>query len=356
MAGRHAHGGEAGQGAGRRRAGRRAVGRLGAEVFVHGVPDRLGSEPERTRPAEEHPECHDLVTLRHAAPRAALRGEDVPEVLRAHPLGARWWSSRASRSRRSSASASRRCSPPSRTGSEPASARRPARHVALERPPGWPPSVMRAASPAPISRPCAPRPTTRRRPVRRSRWPRSSGPPGARRRAGLGRRGRRPRPARPPPGRRPRPGARRPPPGPDRTTTAALVALLDDADVTVVEAAAWALGETVTAPPRARTPVAALAAVVTDHDDALAREAAVAALGAIGDPARPRRGARRVPRQARGPTPRGARARAVHRHRRRRRASRPRSTTATGRCVRRPRISAAEAYRRDGGVSATCGP
>jgi HEAT repeat protein len=64
--------------------------------------------------------------------------------------------------------------------------------------------------------------------------------------------------------------------------TAALIALLGDPDVTVVEAAAWALGETVTPPSPAV--VAALAAVVTHHDDALAREAAVAALGAIGDP------------------------------------------------------------------------
>jgi HEAT repeat protein len=65
--------------------------------------------------------------------------------------------------------------------------------------------------------------------------------------------------------------------------TDALVTLLGDPDVTVVEAAAWALGETVTAPSSGAV-VAALAAVVTDHDDALAREAAVAALGAIGDP------------------------------------------------------------------------
>ena len=47
-------------------------------------------------------------------------------------------------------------------------------------------------------------------------------------------------------------------------------------------AAAWALGETVQPPSPAV--VSALAAVVTGHDDALAREAAVAALGAIGDP------------------------------------------------------------------------
>lgn len=63
-----------------------------------------------------------------------------------------------------------------------------------------------------------------------------------------------------------------------------LVALLDDADVTVVEAAAWALGEL---GPDAvdRDAVASLTAAATDHRDALAREAAVAALGAIGDPA-----------------------------------------------------------------------
>lgn len=62
----------------------------------------------------------------------------------------------------------------------------------------------------------------------------------------------------------------------------ALRPVLADADPAVVEAAAWASGE--------RTPpepgvVAALAAVATDHDDPLCREAAVAALGAIGDPA-----------------------------------------------------------------------
>ncbi|HET9612120.1 MAG TPA: HEAT repeat domain-containing protein [Acidimicrobiales bacterium] len=61
----------------------------------------------------------------------------------------------------------------------------------------------------------------------------------------------------------------------------ALAPVLADGDTSVVEAAAWASGE--------RTPpepgiVAALAAVVTVHDDAVCREAAVAALGAIGDP------------------------------------------------------------------------
>lgn len=65
----------------------------------------------------------------------------------------------------------------------------------------------------------------------------------------------------------------------DRSPT--LAPVLADGDTSVVEAAAWASGE--------RTPpepgiVAALAAVVTGHDDAVCREAAVAALGAIGDP------------------------------------------------------------------------
>jgi HEAT repeat protein len=60
-----------------------------------------------------------------------------------------------------------------------------------------------------------------------------------------------------------------------------LPALADD-DASVVEVAAWACGE--------RTPpeigiVAALSAVAVDHDDPLCREAAVAALGALGDEA-----------------------------------------------------------------------
>jgi HEAT repeat protein len=61
-----------------------------------------------------------------------------------------------------------------------------------------------------------------------------------------------------------------------------LVPLLRDHEPTVVEAAAWALGERGAA--EART-VAALAGVAGEHDDALCREAAVAALGAIGDDA-----------------------------------------------------------------------
>jgi HEAT repeat protein len=61
-----------------------------------------------------------------------------------------------------------------------------------------------------------------------------------------------------------------------------LRAVLASDDVTVVEAAAWASGER--EPPEAGI-VAALAALATGHDDALVREAAVAALGAIGDEA-----------------------------------------------------------------------
>ena len=56
--------------------------------------------------------------------------------------------------------------------------------------------------------------------------------------------------------------------------------LLADADPTVVEVAAWALGER---GPGAAMAVDDLAGVATGHPDHLAREAAVAALGAIGD-------------------------------------------------------------------------
>jgi HEAT repeat protein len=63
----------------------------------------------------------------------------------------------------------------------------------------------------------------------------------------------------------------------------AVVALLADTDVTVVVAAAGALGELAAAAVEAGA-VPALAGVATDHDDALAREAAVASLGALGDP------------------------------------------------------------------------
>jgi HEAT repeat protein len=54
---------------------------------------------------------------------------------------------------------------------------------------------------------------------------------------------------------------------------------LGDPDPLVVVNAAWFLAER-----RARAAVAALATTATNHDDARCREAAVAALGAIGDP------------------------------------------------------------------------
>ena len=63
-----------------------------------------------------------------------------------------------------------------------------------------------------------------------------------------------------------------------------LVACLADADVTVVEAAAWAFGEQAMFAIESGA-VEALADATTTHPDAIAREAAVAALGAIGDPA-----------------------------------------------------------------------
>jgi HEAT repeat protein len=60
-----------------------------------------------------------------------------------------------------------------------------------------------------------------------------------------------------------------------------LVPLLTDPDSSVVEAVAWALGER---GPAGAPAVEALVTVATGHDDPLCREAAVAALGAIGDP------------------------------------------------------------------------
>jgi HEAT repeat protein len=69
----------------------------------------------------------------------------------------------------------------------------------------------------------------------------------------------------------------------DPAVVPAVLDLLDDADVTVVEAAAWAVGELGDLAIGAGA-VARLAGVVRDHRDALAREAAVAALGALGDP------------------------------------------------------------------------
>ena len=62
-----------------------------------------------------------------------------------------------------------------------------------------------------------------------------------------------------------------------------LPSMLDDDDASVVEAACFALGELGARAGSEAT--ATLTAVVTTHDDPLCREAAVAALGAIGDPA-----------------------------------------------------------------------
>jgi HEAT repeat protein len=61
---------------------------------------------------------------------------------------------------------------------------------------------------------------------------------------------------------------------------AALTAALADPDALVVVGAAWFAGER-----RHRPAVPALVTLATTHDDARCREAAVAALGAIGDPA-----------------------------------------------------------------------
>jgi HEAT repeat protein len=60
-----------------------------------------------------------------------------------------------------------------------------------------------------------------------------------------------------------------------------LTGLLADADGSVVEVACWAAGERT--PPELAT-VAWLTEIATTHDDGLCREAAVAALGAIGAP------------------------------------------------------------------------
>jgi HEAT repeat protein len=61
-----------------------------------------------------------------------------------------------------------------------------------------------------------------------------------------------------------------------------LLGLLADPDATVVEVASWACGER--EPPEPGV-VAVLSDLATGHDDSLVREAAAAALGAIGDPA-----------------------------------------------------------------------
>lgn len=60
-----------------------------------------------------------------------------------------------------------------------------------------------------------------------------------------------------------------------------ILRLLDDADPVVAETAAWASGERQPAEPGA---AGALARLASAHPEHLVREAAVAALGAIGDP------------------------------------------------------------------------
>lgn len=64
--------------------------------------------------------------------------------------------------------------------------------------------------------------------------------------------------------------------------TVGLLALLDDPEPTVVEVAAWAIGERLPAEVGA---VEHLSRLATGHTDALVRESAVAALGSLGDPA-----------------------------------------------------------------------
>lgn len=65
-------------------------------------------------------------------------------------------------------------------------------------------------------------------------------------------------------------------------TSAVLVELLADDDAWVAEAAAYAIGEH---PRPSRAAMVAIERAATAHPDPLAREAAVAALGARGDPA-----------------------------------------------------------------------
>jgi len=64
----------------------------------------------------------------------------------------------------------------------------------------------------------------------------------------------------------------------DREVTRRIIAMLDDVDALVVDAAAFALGEHLV-----NDAVERLCGVARAHDDARCRESAVAALGAIGD-------------------------------------------------------------------------
>ena len=68
----------------------------------------------------------------------------------------------------------------------------------------------------------------------------------------------------------------------DADEAVSLLPLLDDDDASVVEAACCAVGECETPEPDA---VQGLSRIATSHEDPLCRESAVAALGAIGDPA-----------------------------------------------------------------------
>lgn len=68
---------------------------------------------------------------------------------------------------------------------------------------------------------------------------------------------------------------------PDPVVADAVAELLDHDDHTVVETAAWASGER---PPAAARVVTRLCDIGTTHPDSLCREAAIAALGALGDP------------------------------------------------------------------------
>ena len=62
-----------------------------------------------------------------------------------------------------------------------------------------------------------------------------------------------------------------------------LLVLLRDTDALVAEAAAWSFGEWSETNPVLDDALAALITMTTSHDEPLCREAAVAALGAIGD-------------------------------------------------------------------------
>lgn len=69
-------------------------------------------------------------------------------------------------------------------------------------------------------------------------------------------------------------------PLPDEVGEALRLRLFDE-DPTVIETAAWACGER---PPVAEATLERLIELATGHEDALCRESAVAALGALGDP------------------------------------------------------------------------